>query len=147
MLPMRRLIQPVFAIAATLAGFGATLLVTIIICVLEVLLIPRLSPGAFYEGPANAVGRAAFHIAGLVGVIFGGYTAALLASRSGRSETGHAILVGVLFGLIGVVSNSGKAPGASEPVGIFLAAVLCAMIGGWVRVWRMWRKGLASSSR
>jgi len=144
---MRRLIQPMFAIAATLAGFGATLLAALIICVLEVLLIPHLSPGAFYEGPANAVGRAAFHIAGLIGVVVGGYIAALLASRSGRSETGHALLVGASFGSIGVLLNSSNASGTGRTVSIFLAAVLCSMIGGWVRVWRMWRKGVASSSR
>jgi hypothetical protein len=138
---VRRLLQPWFALAATLAGCVAAITTAVSICVIAVLAIPHLSPGAFYEGPANSVGRLAFRLAGVVGVVIGGYVAARLANRSGRSEIAHAILVGFVFSLLGIMLDAASAdPRGPDIWPVVVVSMLAAMIGGWLSFWQVWRR-------
>jgi hypothetical protein len=137
---VRRLLQPWFALSTMLAGFAACVTTAVIICVIAVVTIPHLSPGAFYEGPANPVGRLAFRLAGVIGIVTGGYVAARLASRSGRSEILHAVLVGFLFAILGVVVDAARAEQQTEVWPVVVVSVLAAMIGGWLRLWQVWRR-------
>ena len=136
---MRRLLQPWFALAATLAGFAACVTTAVVICVIAVVAVPHLSPGAFYEGPANPVGRLAFRLAGVIGIVTGGYVAARLASRSGRSEILHAIFVGLLFSVLGVMMDSSLSD-QPEVWPVVVVSMMAAMIGGWLRIWQVWRR-------
>jgi len=138
---VRRLLQPWFAIAATLAGVFAAISAAVIICVIAVLAIPHLSPGAFYEGPSNPVGRLAFRLAGVVGIVIGSYVAARLATRSRRSEILHAVFVGLVFSFLGILIDPARAePRGAQVWPVVVVSLLAALIGGWLRLWQVWRR-------
>src|SRR5947209_6700781 len=100
--------QPWLTLVAASTGILACLVTVIVICVVEVLVLPYISPGAFEQGPSNVVGRAAFRVAGCIGVGVGGYVSAWLASRAGFPEIVHALVVGLVFGILGVLSAASK---------------------------------------
>src|SRR5262249_48475027 len=105
---------------------------------------PHISPGAFTQGPSNVVGRAAFRVAGCFGVGIGGYVSAWVASLPGHSELIHAMLVGLIFGSLGVLASASRPLQWSEVWPILVVMVLCAMIGGWIRAWLNWRTNVST---
>jgi hypothetical protein len=136
--------QPWLTLVAASTGVVACWVTVIVICVVEVLLLPHLSPGSFSQGPSNVVGRAAFRVAGCIGVGVGGYVSAWLASRAGHSELIHAMLVGLIFGILGVLAAASKPLQWEEVWPIVVVSLLSAMIGGWIRGWQVWRTNVSS---
>jgi hypothetical protein len=136
--------QPWLTLVAASTGIVACWVTVIVICVVEVLVLPHISPGAFQQGPSNVVGRAAFRVAGCLGVGVGGYVSAWLASRAGFSELIHALVVGLVFGILGVLTAASKPLQWDEVWPILAVAVLSAMIGGWVRAWQVWRQNVSA---
>jgi hypothetical protein len=131
--------QPWLTLVAVSSGVGACWVTVIVICIAEVLVLPHISPGSFSQGPSNVVGRAAFRVAGCIGVGVGGYVSAWFASRAGHSELLHAMLVGLIFGILGVLAGASKPLQWQEVWPILVVALLSAMIGGWLRAWQAWR--------
>jgi hypothetical protein len=136
--------QPWLTLVAASTGVVACWITVIVICVIEVLVLPHISPGSFSQGPSNVVGRAAFRVAGCLGVGVGGYVSAWLASRGGHSELLHAILVGLIFGVLGALAAGSKPLQWQEVWPILIVAILSAMIGGWIRAWQVWRGNVSA---
>jgi hypothetical protein len=122
-----------YSSAITIAGLVACWVGSMFVSAVEALAVSQFFPGAWGEGgPTKVAAKLALRLAGCVGLMAGGYVSAWLASRAQRSELKHAFLVGCIYGVLGVLSDS-------QPISwmlasfIFLIAVSAATLGGWLR--------------
>ena len=136
--------QPWLTLVSLSTGAVACAIAVFVLCGIEILVLPHVSSARFENGPSNGMAKAAFHLAGCVGVGVGGYVSAWLASRAGHSELTHAILVGILFGVLGVLAAASRPLQWQEVWPILVVALLSAMIGGWVRAWQVWKTNVSS---
>ena len=129
-----RLIQILYTSAITIAGLVACWASSLLISAAEVVVVSQFFPGAWGEGgPSTVTSRLALRLAGCLGLMVGGYVSAWLASRAHRSELAHALLVGCIYGVLGILSDD------TQPISwvlasfVFLIAVIAATLGGWLR--------------
>ena len=119
--------------AITIAGLATCWAASVFVSAIEALVASQFFPGAWGEdGPTKITAKIALRVAGCVGLMVGGYVSAWFASRMQRSELKHALLVGSIYGVLGVLSDT-------QPMSwmlvsfVFLIAVSAAALGGWLR--------------
>ena len=119
--------------AITIAGLATCWAASVFVSAIEAFVASQFFPGAWGEGgPTKITAKIALRVAGCVGLMVGGYVSAWFASRMQRSELKHALLVGSIYGVLGVLSDT-------QPMSwmlvsfVFLIAVSAAALGGWLR--------------
>ena len=123
-----------YSIAIVVAGLVACWAASMAISALEIIGLSQLLPNLVGAGtPADPVGRLSLRVAGCLGLMVGGYVSAWFASRVQRSEVGHAMLVGCIYGVLGVWSDVGQPMSLGLLCFVFLIAVIAATLGGWLR--------------
>jgi len=134
---MKRLRPFLYTIGASIAGLAA-LGLTVTLCGVGVVeTLPYLSPGAIDEDaqPRNLVGKLAFWAVGCFAGMVGGYVATWVASRAKQSGLHHAMLVGLVAGVVAVLSNNEEPPPSWVLLARMLATLLLStVLGGWVRL-------------
>lgn len=123
-----------YTIAITFAGLIACWAASMVIVAIEIVVLAQLSPSWWDGGgPAHTPGRLALRLAGCLGLMVGGYVSAWFASRMQKSEVKHAMLVGCVYGVLGVLSNDPQPISWGLACFVFLIAVIASSLGGWFR--------------
>ena len=123
----------VYTGAITVAGIVACWSVSMVISAVEMITLDQLFPGLLSQGAAaNTTGRLALRLAGCLGLMGGGYVTGWLSNRVQRSALKHAVAVGCIYGVLGILSDYGHPMSWSLTYGVFLIAVIATSLGAWM---------------
>jgi hypothetical protein len=138
-----------YTAAITLAGIVACWSVSMVISVVEMITLDQLFPGMLSRGAvANTSGRLALRLAGCLGLMGGGYVTAWLANKVQRSGLKHAVLVGCIYGALGILSDYDHPTSWGLTYVVFMIAVIAPSLGAWMCETRFrYRRTLQTASR
>ena len=121
-----------YAIAITSAGLLACWIASMIVAALETVVVLPLSTSIFgNDSDVDTIERLVLRLAAYAGLMVGGYVAAWVASRLESSEVKHSILVGCIYGGLGVLADD--RPPIAWVCLVLLMSAAASCLGGLLR--------------